>query len=278
MGGAVSLVAHGVTTVSTVVTSMSPMDLVHSALDVVGMIPIIGEAADLLNGVVYLAQGDLGNAALSMVSMVPIVGNTAAGARLIGAVSTAAVATVAVVRNTNRVANVIDEVGDVTRLARQAENALDATVTAEHALDTTTDVARQTENAVNTANEARTVVRVEDAANSETGLIAARDVRFTQDSAGSNFRDGSSVFGLSDEMAATGAAPESMPAIRVFQQDGSIYSLDNRRLFAGQYADVSLPYQWATPAEIAARNQTQVLGGTGINIRFSPGDWAWWQP
>jgi len=141
-GGAVSLVAHGVTTVSTVVTSMSPMDLVHSALDVVGMIPIIGEAADLLNGVVYLAQGDLGNAALSMVSMVPIVGNTAAGARLIGAVSTAAVATVAAVRNTNRVANVVDEVGDLAHLARQAENALDATVTAEHALDTTTDAVR----------------------------------------------------------------------------------------------------------------------------------------
>lgn len=28
-----------------------------------------------------------------------------------------------------------------------------------------------------------------------------------------------------------------------------------------------MPFRWATPAEIAARNQTQVLGGTGITIR-----------
>jgi hypothetical protein len=117
------------------------------------------------------------------------------------------------------------------------------------------------------------------AADSAPGLVRAADVRFTQDSIGSSFRDGGSVLDLADEMAATGAAPKGMPAIRVFQQDGNLYSLDNRRLFAGQYADVSLPYQWASPAEIAARTQTQVAGGSGTFLRIGGrADWAWWQP
>jgi len=69
-----------------------------------------------------------------------------------------------------------------------------------------------------------------------------------------------------------------MPAIRIFEKDGNIHSLDNRRLFAGQYADVSLPYRWATPGEIAARNQTQIFGGTSIVMRMGNGVKAWWQP
>ena len=50
--------------------------------------------------------------------------------------------------------------------------------------------------------------------------------------------------------------------------------------FAGQYADVSLPYTWASPAEIAARNQTQIFGGTSVMVRFPGGkaNWRWWQP
>lgn len=116
------------------------------------------------------------------------------------------------------------------------------------------------------------------AAEGESGLISARSVRFTQDSAGSTFKDGRSVFDLGDEMAATGRAPESMPPIRIFEKGGSIHSLDNRRLFAGQYADVDLPYVWATPAQIAARDQTQILGGTGIFIRMGGGVKGWWEP
>ena len=124
-----------------------------------------------------------------------------------------------------------------------------------------------------TANAGRVVelrvapgVRV--AAKSGDGLIDASKVRFTQDSAGSTFSDGRSVLDLADDMARTGKAPEGLPQIRLFEQDGKLYSLDNRRLFAGQYAGVKLPYRMATPAEIAARNQTQVFDGTSIMIRF----------
>ncbi|MFF4425523.1 RHS repeat-associated core domain-containing protein [Streptomyces sp. NPDC001549] len=54
----------------------------HLALDVVGMIPVIGEVADLANGAWYAAEGDWKNAALSMASMIPVVGSAVAGTRI----------------------------------------------------------------------------------------------------------------------------------------------------------------------------------------------------
>ncbi|RSS73349.1 putative adhesin [Streptomyces sp. WAC06614] len=54
----------------------------HTALDVAGMIPVIGEAADLVNGVWYAAQGDWKNAAMSFASMIPVAGSAIAGTRL----------------------------------------------------------------------------------------------------------------------------------------------------------------------------------------------------
>ncbi len=118
------------------------------------------------------------------------------------------------------------------------------------------------------------------AAETAPNLLPARDVRFTQDSIGSTFKDGRSVMDTADEWAAAGKAPEEMEPIRIFTKDGNVHSLDNRRLFAGQYANVSLPYRWATSSEIAARNQTQIYGGTSISVRFpgGNGNWGWWRP
>ena len=49
--------------------------IVHNTLDAVGVIPGVGEVADALNGVVYLAEGDTKNAVNSLVSCVPVVGD-----------------------------------------------------------------------------------------------------------------------------------------------------------------------------------------------------------
>jgi len=46
-------------------------DRVHTALDVAGMCPIIGNAADLINAGVYLVEGDLANAAVSGLGALP---------------------------------------------------------------------------------------------------------------------------------------------------------------------------------------------------------------
>ena len=49
-------------------------DLGHAALDVVGVIPVVGEAADLANAAWYTAEGDYANAALSAASAIPFAG------------------------------------------------------------------------------------------------------------------------------------------------------------------------------------------------------------
>jgi hypothetical protein len=56
-------------------------DSVHLGLDVVGMIPIVGEVADLANAAIYAAEGDYVNASISAASAVPGVGNAATAAK-----------------------------------------------------------------------------------------------------------------------------------------------------------------------------------------------------
>jgi hypothetical protein len=47
------------------------MDGVQIGLDVIGLVPIFGEVADGLNGVISLARGDYAGAALSFAAMIP---------------------------------------------------------------------------------------------------------------------------------------------------------------------------------------------------------------
>jgi hypothetical protein len=50
-------------------------DIGHGALDIAGLVPIIGEGADLANAAWLAAEGDYLGAGLSIISMVPIVGD-----------------------------------------------------------------------------------------------------------------------------------------------------------------------------------------------------------
>lgn len=54
----------------------------HAVLDLAGMIPVVGEAFDVINGFWYLAEGDYLNAALSLAAVVPVVGSAFTGARV----------------------------------------------------------------------------------------------------------------------------------------------------------------------------------------------------
>jgi len=49
----------------------------HTALDVVGLVPGLGEVADGVNAVIYLAEGNKVDAALSVAAMVPLAGTAA---------------------------------------------------------------------------------------------------------------------------------------------------------------------------------------------------------
>ena len=68
-------------TLSSVVDTLSNLsasdvlDGIQGALDVVGLVPGLGEIADGINGCISLARGDYVGAALSFTSMIPIVGD-----------------------------------------------------------------------------------------------------------------------------------------------------------------------------------------------------------
>lgn len=66
------------------VNSIDWAEVGHTILDVVGMIPVVGEIADGINAVWYLAEGDYLNAALSAAALVPFAGAAATTAKLIG--------------------------------------------------------------------------------------------------------------------------------------------------------------------------------------------------
>jgi len=51
--------------------------IIHTSLDILGLVPLVGELADGTNAVFYLAEGDKVNASLSAISMIPVVGDAA---------------------------------------------------------------------------------------------------------------------------------------------------------------------------------------------------------
>ena len=61
-------------------SGLSTSDWIHTGLDVLGMLPGIGAAFDVANGVLYLAEGNYGEAALSFVSAIPGYGDAIGGA------------------------------------------------------------------------------------------------------------------------------------------------------------------------------------------------------
>ncbi|MCW3845516.1 hypothetical protein ONA70_36190, partial [Micromonospora yasonensis] len=60
---------------------MSWSDIGHAALDIAGMVPVVGEVADVANGIWYAAEGDYVNAAFSLASAIPLAGNVATAAK-----------------------------------------------------------------------------------------------------------------------------------------------------------------------------------------------------
>ncbi|GLY53153.1 polymorphic toxin-type HINT domain-containing protein [Lentzea sp. NBRC 102530] len=66
------------------VTNIDWAEAGHALLDVVGMIPVIGEVADGINALWYLAEGDYVNAALAAAALVPFAGAAVTATKLVG--------------------------------------------------------------------------------------------------------------------------------------------------------------------------------------------------
>lgn len=82
-------------------------ELGHTALDVAGMIPMIGEAADIANAGWYALEGDYTNAALSAAGAVPFCGNAATVCKISGRVQA-------------RIDDVSDDIADAADAISQA--------------------------------------------------------------------------------------------------------------------------------------------------------------
>ncbi|WP_420457101.1 RHS repeat-associated core domain-containing protein [Rubrivirga sp.] len=103
------------------VSNMSVMDAVHLGLDVVGLVPGLGEIADGANALLYLAEGDYTNAALSAAAMIPFAGAAATGAKF----ARRADALAGVVRAADKAADAVKAAGRAGRaVASRAGRAL----------------------------------------------------------------------------------------------------------------------------------------------------------
>ncbi|MCK4260909.1 MAG: hypothetical protein KAX49_18170 [Halanaerobiales bacterium] len=105
-------------------------------------------------------------------------------------------------------------------------------------------------------------------------VVDPKTIRFTQDSIGQTFgkttqHAGQSVDDLIKGLKSGGINSNDIPAIRIFDKNEKIYSLDNRRLYAFQEAGVKVNYKWATAEEVAneAWKFNPINDGLSIRVR-----------
>ncbi len=105
--------------------NVSPATIGHTALDVVGLVPVVGEVADLANAGWYAAEGNYVDAGLSAASAIPIAGWGATGAKWVKTgvnVADAANDGVRMVDNVGDGARAVDNVADGARAGDQASD------------------------------------------------------------------------------------------------------------------------------------------------------------
>lgn len=98
------------------------------------------------------------------------------------------------------------------------------------------------------------------------GFINPKTIHFTQDSIKATFKDGRTVQSMADDLASGALKADDVPPIAVFEKNGKLYSLDNRRLEAFQRAGVDVPVRSATTEELAAQGWKFTTKNDGVSI------------
>ena len=102
--------------------------------------------------------------------------------------------------------------------------------------------------AISLARAARAAEVLEESAQT----IDTAAVRFTQNSVGGAFKDGTPINEAIDALRAGGVeAGAKYPSIRLVEHEGRLFTLDNRRLLVFSEAGQQVPFRMATEAEIA---------------------------
>jgi adhesin HecA-like repeat protein len=99
-----------------------------------------------------------------------------------------------------------------------------------------------------------------------SGVADPSSIKFTQRSVKNVFKDGRSVQETIDALRSGSLRPTDLPAIRVFEKDGLIYTLDNRRLFAANQAGVPVNIIPATAEEIARESWKLTTPNSGAIV------------
>jgi hypothetical protein len=99
--------------------------------------------------------------------------------------------------------------------------------------------------------------------------IDPQAVRFTQQTVGYRFRDGTTIDDLAESLRTGRIDPDDVPPIRIFERGGLLFTLDNRRLEAFRRARVDIPFRRATPREVISEGWklTTTTEGRSIRIR-----------
>jgi hypothetical protein len=103
--------------------NLSPMDVVHGALDIAGFVPVLGALPDAINAGLYAAEGDWVNAGMSLVAAIPAYGD---------AIHATTIGGKAVLKLSKREVVILGEKG-VAKSLKEAEAASEAIVKAEKA-------------------------------------------------------------------------------------------------------------------------------------------------
>ena len=99
-----------------------------------------------------------------------------------------------------------------------------------------------------------------------TGYANPKDIRFTQDSVSNTFKDGQTLQSTIDGLKSGKIYPHDLPPIRVLEKDGTVYSLDNRRLLAASESGVPIKIVPATPSEVAKEGWKMTTRNNGLII------------
>lgn len=80
------------------------------------------------------------------------------------------------------------------------------------------------------------------------------------------FKDDQTLQATIDGLKSGQISPDDLPPIRVFEKDGLIYSLDNRRLLAASEAGIPIKVVRATPEKVAQEGWKMLTPNKGTII------------
>ena len=105
-------------------------------------------------------------------------------------------------------------------------------------------------------------------ADGKTAVMDPGLILFTQNYISQNFRDNKTVADLIEALKSGRVKAEDVPPLRIFEHDGALWSLDNRRLFCFKAAGMAVRVARATPKEVLKESYKYSTNTKGKTIEI----------